>query len=366
MNKLKQLNSLGQSIWFDNIRRQMLESGGLKNLIKKGVLGVTSNPSIFEKAITGSSDYDEQLDRLIAEGASTDEIYEALVLQDIGMAADTLLPIYEETDGLDGYVSLEVSPELANDTQGTIEEAKRYFSLLNRPNIMIKVPATDEGIPAIEKLISVGININVTLIFAISNYEAVAVAYINGLKQAKEDGIDLHSIASVASFFVSRVDTAVDAELERVGDGALQGKIAVANAKIAYERFKQIFSGGDWEELVAAGAKVQRPLWASTSTKNPAYSDTLYLDELIGAHTVNTVPPATLENFLDHGRIAETLEQDVDQAERQIEELAKLDINFNTITQKLQEDGVEAFAKSYRNLLMAINEKCTKLKAQVG
>lgn len=361
MNKLKQLADLGQSIWLDNIHRKMLKTGGLGGLIEKGILGVTSNPSIFEKAIAGSPDYDEQLEELVQSGANTGEIYEALVLDDIGQAADILMQVYKETDGLDGYVSLEVSPELAHDTQGTIEEARRFFSLLKRPNILIKVPATDAGIPAIEELIASGVNVNVTLIFAISNYEQVANAYIRGLQRALDTGIDLHSIASVASFFVSRVDTAVDTALAEVGSEALRGKIAIANAKLAYQKFKEIFSGQDWDRLASAGAQVQRPLWASTSTKNPAYPDTLYMDGLIGPFTVNTVPPATLQSYMDHGNVDETLEAGLGDAERQVEELKELGIDFGAITRQLQVDGVEAFANSYRNLLTSIEEKAEQM-----
>ncbi len=364
MNNIKKLSNLGQSIWLDNIQRRMLESGGLQELIDEGVLGVTSNPSIFEKAITGSSDYDEQLKALLSQGASTDEIYEALVLTDIKMAADLLRPVYDQSEGIDGYVSLEVSPELADLTQETIAEAKRYFDLLARPNIMIKVPATDAGIPAIEELIAAGVNVNVTLIFALANYEKVANAYIKGLQRALAEGKELHSIASVASFFVSRVDTAADPALEDAGVEELKGKIAVANAKIAYKRFKQIFSGEEWDRLASAGARVQRPLWASTSTKNPEYSDTLYLDSLIGPHTVNTVPPSTLESYIDHGSVTLTLEDGVGRAEQQVKELKEAGIDFDAITDKLQIVGVEAFAKSYRNLIDSINEKCKQMKVK--
>lgn len=366
MNKLKKLADLGQSIWLDNIRRGMLEHGGLQELIDHGVLGVTSNPSIFEKAIAGSEDYDQQIKQLLSERASTDEIYEALVLTDIKLAADILRPVYDRTDGIDGYVSLEVSPELAHETEATIAEAQRFFELLGRPNIMIKVPATDAGIPAIEELIAEGVNVNVTLIFALSIYEQVANAYIEGLSRAQKNGKDIHSIASVASFFVSRVDASVDAALDAIGVHELKGKIAIANAKIAYERFKQIFDGDTWDRLASVGARVQRPLWASTSTKNPEYSDTLYVDSLIGQHTVNTVPPATLDSYLDHGRVSLTLEEGVKQAERQIEKLEQYGVDFNAVTDKLQADGVEAFAKSYRNLINAIDEKSEQMKVITG
>lgn len=366
MNNIQKLNEIGQSIWLDNIHRKMLESGGLNELIEQGVLGVTSNPSIFEKAITASSDYDEQLQQLVVEDRSITAIYDALVLEDIQQAADILRPVFEETEGLDGYVSLEVSPELAHDSDKTVAEAKRYFNQLGRPNIMIKVPATEAGIPAIESLISSGVNVNVTLIFGLDNYEKVAKAYINGLKTLHSEGGELHSVASVASFFVSRVDTAVDQALDGVGDTELKGKIAIANAKLAYRHFESIFSGSGWQVLAEAGAKVQRPLWASTSTKNPAYPDTLYLDGLIGARTVNTVPPGTLDAFLDHGQVVETLSQDVDSAEDQVNKLTDVGVDLKAVTDKLQQDGVEAFAKSYRNLLAAIGEKCESLKAVTG
>jgi transaldolase len=364
MNNIQKLAELGQSIWLDNIQRKMLETGGLTDLIDQGVLGVTSNPSIFEKAIAGSKDYDEQLKTLLAGGASTPEIYEALVLKDIEMAADSLRSVYDRTDGRDGFVSLEVSPELAHQTEATIAEAKRYFDLLNRPNIFIKVPATEAGIPAIEELIAAGVNVNVTLIFALSNYEQVAGAYIKGIKRAHEAGLDIHGIASVASFFVSRVDTAVDGALDEVGNQELRGKIAIANAKIAYKRFKQIFGGSEWDQLASAGARVQRPLWASTSTKNPEYPDTLYLDTLIGPHTVNTVPPATLEAYIDHGRVEPSLEDGIGRAEQQVEKLKELGIDFDAVTAKLQEDGVDAFAKSYRQLIAAIDEKSAQMKVR--
>jgi transaldolase len=366
MNKIQEITDLGQSIWLDNIHRKMLETGGLQNLIDEGISGVTSNPSIFEKAIAGSTDYDDQLISMLGQKASIIEIYEALVLRDIGMAADTLKQVYDRTDGLDGYVSLEVSPELADNTKGTIEEAKRYFTLLNRPNIMIKVPATEAGIPAIEALIGAGVNVNVTLIFARTNYEDVAQAYINGLQRAENAGIELHGIASVASFFVSRVDTAVDKMLAEIGNEKLQGKLAIANAKLAYRRFKQIFNGSTWDRLEKMGARAQRPLWASTSTKNPAYPDTLYVDGLIGPSTVNTVPPTTLDSYLDHGKVALTLEQDVETAQDQFNQIKELGIDFNVITQKLQEDGVDAFAKSYRNLIDSINEKCKQMKVKLA
>ncbi|MFQ5859629.1 MAG: bifunctional transaldolase/phosoglucose isomerase, partial [Anaerolineae bacterium] len=403
MTKLHELADLGQAVWLDYIRRSFITSGELQELIDKGVRGVTSNPSIFEKAIAGSTDYDEDLHRLVDEGkpvlspalnevegvaeGSVDEIYEALVLEDIWRAADLLLPVYEQTGGDDGYVSLEVSPTLAHDTEGTVAEARRLFAALERPNVMIKVPATPAGIPAIETLIGEGINVNVTLMFSLAHYDAVAEAYIAGLEKLAEAGGDLPTVASVASFFVSRVDTAVDRRLEELSGNiqpfgnaqdkppisnlqspipnpqSLQGKIAVANAKMAYARFREVFSGARWERLAAQGARVQRPLWASTSSKNPLYPDTLYVDTLIGSDTVNTVPPATLNAFLDHGTVASTLEADVEEAQAQLARLSELGIDLDAITQQLQADGVDSFARSFETLMASIAEKRDRLLA---
>jgi transaldolase len=357
MADLKSLNELGQSIWYDNIRRALLESGEFEKMFKSCVTGVTSNPSIFEKAIAGSADYDQVLDPLLAAGLPVKEIYEALAIEDIQRTADLLSAIYADTDGKDGFVSIEVSPELANDTEGTIVEARRLFTEVDRPNVMIKVPVTSAGIPAIETLIGEGINVNVTLIFSMASYEETAEAYIKGLAAFDRRGGDLRRVASVASFFVSRVDTAVDRALSELGSGSLQGKIAVANAKVAYVRFKEIFSGERWEALAEKGAWVQRPLWASTSTKNPAYADTLYVDSLIGPETVNTVPPATLEAFKDHGTIARTLELDVDVAEAELQQLSELGIDLSEITAQLLREGVDAFAKSFRSMLASIEGK---------
>lgn len=358
MTKLHQLAELGQSIWYDNIRRALLDSGELEALIEAGVSGVTSNPTIFERAIAGSTDYDDALHRLVDAGKSVDEVYEALILEDIQRTADLLRPIYDRTRGADGYVSLEVSPTLAYDMENTVAEAKRLFGALDRPNVMIKVPATPAGIPALETLIAAGININVTLMFSLDRYEAVANAYITGLERRAAQGDDVSRIASVASFFVSRVDTAVDRALEELPQGEdVKGKIAIANAKLAYASFCDIFSGERWEKLAARGARVQRPLWASTSTKNPLYPDTLYVDHLIGPHTVNTVPPKTLQAVLDHGTIAPTLESGLDVAREQLARLAELGVDLDDITEKLLEDGVAAFGKSFESLMDSIAEK---------
>ena len=362
MTKLHELNKLGQSIWYDNIRRALLDSGELKALIEAGVTGVTSNPTIFEKAIAGSTDYDDAMHRLVDAGKTVDEIYEGLVLDDIARTADLLRPVYDRTDGVDGYVSLEVSPILAHDTERTITEAQRLFGALDRPNVMIKVPATPAGIPAIMALIGSGVNVNVTLIFALDQYSDVAEAYISGLEQLAADGGDVSRVASVASFFVSRVDSAVDRELEgRLRGEDLQGKIATANAKLAYAAFGEIFAGERWAALSARGARVQRPLWASTGTKNPDYPDTLYVDNLIGAHTVNTIPPQTLKAAMDHGTASPTLMIGVDEAGGQFVRLAELGIDLDAITQKLLDDGVASFAQSFQSLMGSIAEKRARL-----
>jgi transaldolase len=369
MSKLIELEKMGQSIWLDYIQRSMLTAGELKQLVDNGLRGVTSNPAIFEKAIAGSNDYDEDLKKLIKTDPSIEQIYEALAITDIAMATDQLRGVYEASGGKDGYVSLEVNPELAYETEKTIAEARRLFETVKRPNVMIKVPATTEGLPAITELIGSGVNINVTLIFGLENYKAVAAAYQAGLEQLAETGpaVDgghpIDKVASVASFFVSRVDTAVDKELETIGNAELQGKIAVANSKLAYAEYKNIIQQPRWQQLAAKGAHVQRVLWASTSTKNPAYPDNLYVDELIGPDTVNTLPPSTLESFMDHGRVAETLTQGLEQAQYQIAKLAELGIDLNDVTQKLQDDGVVAFARPFAKLLESIAEKCKLLKA---
>jgi transaldolase/glucose-6-phosphate isomerase len=361
MTNLDDLAELGQAIWLDYIRRSITTSGELKALVDKGLRGVTSNPTIFDKVIAGSADYDEALRSLVEQGKTETEIYEGLVFDDIRQAADELLPVYEQTGGLDGYVSLEVSPALAFDTDGTVKEAWRLFTQLNLSNLMIKVPATQAGIPAIQILIGEGINVNVTLIFSLNHYEEVAEAYISGLEGRLAAGGDVSSIASVASFFVSRVDTAVDALLDKAGHPELQGKIAIANAKAAYARFQDIFTGERWERLAAHGARKQRVLWGSTGTKNPSYPDTLYVDGLIGPDTVNTVPPAALAAFLDRGKVALSLGQGLDIARAELARLSDLGIDLDAITQQLQDDGVAAFEKSFNNLMASIKEKRERL-----
>jgi transaldolase len=357
MTKLHELHDHGQAVWLDFIRRSFVASGELQALIDAGVRGVTSNPTIFEKAIAGSADYDSDIQSLVTQGKSVDEIYENLVLADIAAGADLFRSLYESSKGGDGYISIEVSPTLANDTAGTIAEAKRLFAALNRPNVMIKIPATGAGIPAITEVIGSGINVNVTLIFSLPQYEAVVEAYLAGLEQLTAAGGNLSQVASVASFFVSRVDAATDKILDTIGRSDLAGKTAIANAKVAYARFKELFSGARWDALAAKGANLQRPLWASTGTKDPRFSDTLYVDTLIGAHTVNTLPPATLDAFRDHGTVADTVELEVADAQAHLAELAALDVDLEAITNQLQDEGVAAFAKSFESLMASISAK---------
>ena len=366
MNKMDKAAELGQALWLDFIRRSFVREGELKALVDEGLRGVTSNPSIFEKAIANSDDYDRDIARLVSEGATTAQIYQALVLEDIGEAADVLRPVYYATDGQDGYVSIEVDPNLAHNTDGTVAEAQRFFAALHRPNILIKVPATDEGVPAIETLISEGINVNVTLIFSKSQYEQIAQAYLRGLERRLADGHAINRIASVASFFLSRVDGVVDAELEKLGNQDLQGKIAIANAKAAYARFGELYSGERWQRLTDAGARVQRPLWASTSTKNANYPDTMYVDELIGPHTVNTLPPATLDAFLDHGKVESSLGRDLGEALDQLWRLDHLGIDLEEITQSLQDAGVQSFADAFQGLAQAINTKSDLMRSNAS
>jgi transaldolase/glucose-6-phosphate isomerase len=367
-NPLVEIMKLGQSIWYDNIRRAMITSGDLQKKIEEDDLrGVTSNPTIFEKAIVGSSDYDEQFKQLVASGATSEEIYEALVIEDISKAADILKPVYDKTDGVDGYISLEVNPRLAYKTQETIDEATRLFERVGRKNVMIKIPAAQEGLPAIEEAIYRGLNINVTMIFSLENYEQVAEAYIKGLERRAAEGKPVDHIGSVASFFVSRVDTAIDGELEKRMQNAapaeraryekLLGRAAIANAKLAYQKFKEIFHGARFADLKAKGAMVQRCLWASTGTKNPKYSDVLYVDNLIGPETVNTVPPQTYTAIRDHGKVALTLESDVPECHKLFDELREIGIDIAAVTKKLQEDGLAAFVTSFDTLEESITAK---------
>jgi transaldolase/glucose-6-phosphate isomerase len=360
MNPLKELAEQGQSIWLDYIRRSLLRTGELKRMVAEdGIRGVTSNPTIFEKAIAGSTDYDDALKEMLAgeRDIEVGKLYESLAIEDIKAAADALRSVYDASGGDDGYVSLEVSPHLAHDTQATIREAKRLRAAVDRPNLMIKVPATPAGIPAIEELIADGLNINVTLMFSMSHYEAVVRAYLRGLERCANPA----GVASVASFFVSRVDTMVDKALESLGTSqalSLLGKIAIANSKMVYQRFLQIFHGEGFAALRQRGARVQRPLWASTGTKNPKYSDVLYVENLIGRETVNTLPPETLSAFKDHGKaIADSVRDNLDEAAAALGRLKAVGIDLNVITEKLQQDGVAAFAASFDQLMTALEKK---------
>ena len=367
-NALVELQEYGQSVWLDNISKAILDSGELKKLIDEdGLRGVTSNPTIFEKAINGSRDYDATLGQLARAGRSVDEIYEALVIDDIRRATDLFRPLFLASKGLDGYVSLEVSPKLANETQRTLEEARRLWAKVDRANVMIKVPATPAGIPAIEQLISEGINVNVTLMFSMEHYVRVAEAYVRGLQARARNGQSL-AVASVASFFVSRVDSLVDKQLEerlaRASSAAekqelesLLGKTAIANSRLVYQKFKEIFGRRAFLDLKEKGARVQRPLWASTSTKNPKYRDVLYAEELIGADTVDTMPPATIDAFRDHGQIRASLEAGLEEAAEVFRRLANLGIDMNAATEKLQVDGVKLFADSFDTLMKSLASK---------
>jgi transaldolase/glucose-6-phosphate isomerase len=372
-NPLKQMSDLGQSLWYDNIERSLLNDGELARMVGEDhIVGVTSNPTIFQKAISGSNAYDAQIEEIVAEKPTIPikDLYETLAIEDIQHATDVLQSVYERTNGGDGYVSLEVSPKLAHDTAGTIAEAKRLFKAVSRPNLMIKIPATQAGLPAITEVIGSGVNVNVTLMFSLQNYIDVANAYIAGLEKLDEAGGDLSRVASVASFFVSRVDTLLDQLLGEVGTEEaenLHGKLAIANAKAAYKEFKEIFGSERFQTLAGKGAQVQRPLWASTSTKNPEYRDILYAEELVGANTVDTLPPATIDGLKDHGQIRASLEEGLDDAPALLAKLAEFDISYDEATQKLQDDGVVAFANSFVELLDTLEEKReTIVSAQVS
>ncbi len=375
-NPLVQLERLGQAIWLDSIRRGQIVSGELKRLIDDvGLSGETANPTIFEKAIAGSADYDEAIRRLVQRGSAPLEIYETIAIEDVRMAADVFRPVYDRTMGGDGFVSIEVSPKLAYDTQRTIEEAKRFFREVNRPNVMIKIPGTKEGVPAIEQCLYEGLNINITLLFSIRAYEEVAWAYIHALERRASEGKPIDRIASVASFFVSRIDTLADKQIEEMlrsdGDAArnakleaLGGKVAIANAKLAYQSFKRIFGDSRFLALKAKGARVQRPLWASTSTKNPHYPDTLYVDSLIGSDTINTLPLETIMAYRDHGHPELTIEKDLDSARRTIETLPEVGLSLDAITDQVLVEGVQKFDDSLNQLLQVIASKRQAMAAQ--
>ena len=365
LNSIQELGRLGQSVWYDNMYRALLTSGELERLVELGVTGLTSNPTIFQKAISSGNDYDASLVKYASRGLNPERLFEALAAEDIRAAADILRPVYERSAESDGFASLEVSPRLAHDTDGTVEAALRLFGALDRPNVMIKVPATPEGIPAIRKLIGRGVNVNVTLIFSLEMYARVREAYVSGLEDLERAGGDLDAVSSVASFFVSRVDTAVDGFIERSGGAleSLQGRAAVANAKIAYQDFKKTFSTDRFGALARKGASVQKPLWASTSAKNPLYSDVLYVETLVGADTVNTMPDATLEAFLDHGRASSSIELDVGESREVIATLEANGISMEAVTTNLMHEGVKAFADSFDLLLDDIEAKRDSLMA---
>ena len=375
-NPLLQLKALGQSVWYDNIDRSQLVSGQFKRLLDEdGICGVTANPTIFEKSISSGHAYDEQINQLIREGKSTNEIYEALIIQDIRTVADILRPIYDSANRQDGLVSLEVSPDLAHDTEGTLSEVRRFWKMVDRPNLMIKIPGTPEGIPAVLQALTEGINVNITLIFSISTYRQVAEAFISALEARRAAGEDISHMASVASFFVSRVDTLVDKLLEDKVKAtsntseqqhlkSLEGKAAIANARLVYQDFKKIFNTPRFAALKQASAYVQRPLWASTSTKNPAYRDVLYAEELIGPDTVDTMPFETIENFRDHGRVRLSIEDNLEEAHQVFDALEKIGIHYDQVTKQLQDEGVQKFADSFHTLFEGIAEKRKAIETQ--
>ena len=370
-SSLGNLMHLGQSIWLDYIHRTMLSSGELKTLIEvRGVRGVTSNPTIFEQAIGKSDAYDAEIARLAREGKDALGIYEALAIADIRGACDLFRPIHEMSGGNDGFVSMEVSPRLAHDTAGTLAEARRLWAAVDRPNLLIKIPGTPEGLPAVTEALADGINVNVTLLFAVEMYERVIDAYVTGIERRLAAGGSVEGVRSVASFFVSRVDTEMDKRLDALAASgtvnralaqALKGKAAVANAKVAYATYVRHFEGERFRAVMAQGAAVQRPLWASTSTKSPDYRDTIYVDELIGPDTINTMPPATLEAFADHGSAARTIDAGIEEAERQLAAIASLGIRLTDVTDFLVTDGVRKFADSFTTLLTAVERKRTAL-----
>lgn len=360
MNATQRLFAAGQSIWYDNIERRLLHNGEMAGMIARGdVRGVTSNPTIFQKAIVESQDYDAGLEALARAGWNAERIFWQLAVEDIQAAADLFRPLYEESGGGDGYVSLEVNPYLAHDAEGTLAEAKQLWQRVDRPNLMVKIPATEAGLPAVTAAIAAGVNVNVTLIFARERYRRVMDAYLCGLEERLARRLPLEGVASVASFFVSRVDTKVDARLLSLdGQGdALLGKAAIANARLAYADFKEVVASERFQALEARGARVQRPLWASTGTKNKKYSDVLYVEELIGPKTVNTVPPHTLEAFLQHGRVRNSLEEELAGARQTLAALEELGIDMDEVTDELEREGVKAFADAFAGLLAAVDER---------
>lgn len=366
----------GQSIWMDNLTRNIIESGELKQLIEsRGLMGLTSNPSIFEKAIVGNEIYDADIEAGIKAGKSVEEIYESLVFEDIRNACDVFRPIYEKTNGLDGYVSIELPPNIARDTEQSIAEAKRYYREIGRDNVMVKIPGTPEGLAAVEKVIAEGINVNITLLFSVQSYVDTAWAYIRGLEARVKAGKDISKIASVASFFISRIDVKIDEkideQLEHVTElnkkaklEEVKGKVAIANAKIAYQKYKEIIESDAWQALAAKGANPQRLLWASTSTKNPEYSDVLYVDELIGSDTVNTMPPSTIEACADHCQVGGSrIESEVDKAYKLMESLPEVSIDLDAVMKELLEEGIDKFIQPFDSLMKSLEEKVKQLAA---
>ncbi len=368
-SRLYKLQKLGQSIWLDNISRGMIKTGELQKLIEQGVTGVTSNPSIFEKAILNSDDYDDSIAELLSKGLNPDQIIEELMIDDIQRACDLFKPVFDKSNGNNGFVSIEVDPRLANKTQETVDSANRIWQKVSRANVMIKIPATKEGLPAIEESIADGLNINVTLIFSIQRYKEVANAYINGLKRRSEKDLDLSKINSVASVFVSRIDTIVDSEIVKMINSGkpemtnLLGKTAVHNTRLLYQSFKEIFADSGFKNLTKVGAKLQQPLWASTSTKNPTYNPLLYVDELYAKDTVNTLPPATLELMFEKSQIESRIDNDIDKAKKDINSLKEYSIDLDELLNQLEIDGVKAFADSYNNLRNSLLKKIARVKA---
>jgi transaldolase len=374
-NPLLKLSTFGQSIWLDYIQRQLIDSGELGKLIEDdGLKGVTSNPAIFQKAIAGSTDYDEAIRKLALAGKSTEEIYQVLTVDDVQQAADLFRPVYDRKEGGDGFISLEVNPHLAQDTEGTVKEARHLWQALGRPNVLIKVPATEAGLPAIRELISEGLNVNVTLLFGLPRYREVAEAYIAGLEARAAQGRPLNPVASVASFFLSRIDVLLDPRLEKLAAGGPQtqgardliGEIAIASAKVAYTIYHEIFGGERFKKLTAQGARPQRLLWASTSTKNPAYPDVKYVEPLIGPETVNTLPPETLNAYRDHGDPAARLGEGVERAAGCLRRLAELGIDLDQATQQLEDEGVEKFNKPFDSLMATLAGKREEVLAGAG
>jgi transaldolase len=365
-SRLHQLSEAGVSVWIDNLSRDLIQSGELERMMREdAVVGITSNPTIFQKAISSGDAYDAQLREVLEEEKDSTEIFISLAAKDVTDACDLLRKVWDEGGGKDGYVSIEVDPTLAYDTEGTVAQAVRFHKLINRPNLFVKIPATRPGLPAIEDMIAKGKSINVTLIFSLRRYVEVAEAYIRGLERLVAGGGDPTAVASVASFFVSRVDTETDKRLDEIGGhDQLKGKLAIANARLAYERYEQLFSGERWEFLAGKGASPQRCLWASTSTKNPAYRDTMYVEELIGPMTVNTMPPETIAAFQDHGKVVpNTVKRDLEGARKLLEDLAKAGVDYDDVVETLEREGVEKFADSFAELLEGIRQSSRELVA---